>query len=213
MQYAWEPPGLRAVALLGVQPHLGQAPAIPVGNRLDITLTNLSDVTVDSARAGLAPCETVTLSIDSDSATRLLLAGDFPGATVSGAAFEQTPEGIALLLQPGHSDVTVSPCDSDGDGVSDANDNCPTVPNTGQADEDGDGIGDACDPDRDGDGVANAATTARMTRTRPEDADGDGIGDVCDHDVRVCKFSTGGRDLSVGGNGASSARSLPAARA
>lgn len=38
---------------------------------------------------------------------------------------------------PGH--------DSDGDGVSDAADNCPLVPNADQADADGDGIGDACD--------------------------------------------------------------------
>ena len=33
------------------------------------------------------------------------------------------------------------------------------------------------------------------------DADGDAIGDACDHDVRVSKFSTGGRDLSLGANG------------
>lgn len=35
--------------------------------------------------------------------------------------------------------------DSDGDGVPDSLDNCPTVPNSDQADSDGDGIGDACD--------------------------------------------------------------------
>jgi hypothetical protein len=35
--------------------------------------------------------------------------------------------------------------DGDGDGIVDASDNCPAVPNPGQEGEDGDGIGDACD--------------------------------------------------------------------
>jgi hypothetical protein len=38
-------------------------------------------------------------------------------------------------------------CDSDddNDGISDGEDNCPTVSNSNQADSDGNGIGDACD--------------------------------------------------------------------
>jgi MYXO-CTERM domain-containing protein len=40
--------------------------------------------------------------------------------------------------------------DSDGDGLGDASDNCPDVPNPDQADGDGDGLGDVCDDDLDG---------------------------------------------------------------
>ena len=40
---------------------------------------------------------------------------------------------------------TVVGTDADGDGVCDAGDDCPSVPNGDQADTDGDGIGDACD--------------------------------------------------------------------
>ena len=36
--------------------------------------------------------------------------------------------------------------DTDGDGIPDSIDNCPTVANPDQRDTDGDGIGDACDP-------------------------------------------------------------------
>src|SRR5262249_52132051 len=36
--------------------------------------------------------------------------------------------------------------DSDGDGVCDQKDDCPTVANADQSDADHDGVGDACDP-------------------------------------------------------------------
>lgn len=56
--------------------------------------------------------------------------------------------------------------DQDGDGVPDAMDNCPTVPNPDQHDEDGDRLGDVCDP-----------CPVSTTNT---DTDGDGVGDACD---------------------------------
>jgi hypothetical protein len=37
--------------------------------------------------------------------------------------------------------------DEDGDGIDDACDVCPHLPDPGQADADGDGVGDACDPE------------------------------------------------------------------
>ena len=49
--------------------------------------------------------------------------------------------------------IEETPPDSDGDGVSDSNDNCPDVANPDEADSDGDGIGDACDTAVCGDGI------------------------------------------------------------
>ncbi|MEW6428287.1 MAG: choice-of-anchor D domain-containing protein [Thermodesulfobacteriota bacterium] len=74
------------------------------------------------------------------------------------------------------------PADSDGDGVQDNWDNCPT-PNPDQTDGDGDGLGDLCDPcldvDRDTvcDEVDNCPGVANPTQV---DGDGDGAGDACD---------------------------------
>ncbi|MCC6624324.1 MAG: hypothetical protein IT385_23935, partial [Deltaproteobacteria bacterium] len=41
--------------------------------------------------------------------------------------------------------AALGPPDQDQDGIADADDNCPTVPNGDQADSDGDDLGDACE--------------------------------------------------------------------
>src|SRR2546426_5662364 len=49
--------------------------------------------------------------------------------------------------------------DSDGDGIPDAADNCPEVPNPDQSDLDGNGVGDVCDPAPLGAPFVNKVTT------------------------------------------------------
>ena len=64
--------------------------------------------------------------------------------------------------------------DQDGDGIPDAQDNCPNVANPDQADSEltflggPDGVGDACD---------NCSTVYNPDQA---DTDGDGVGDACE---------------------------------
>ena len=73
--------------------------------------------------------------------------------------------------------------DTDGDGVADYRDNCPTVANPNQSDIDHDGIGDVCDSDADGDGIPNSVEIANgLNPLDPSDAaldlNGDGISNL-----------------------------------
>ena len=63
---------------------------------------------------------------------------------------------------------------SDGDGIPDSEDNCPTVANPDQVDSDGDAEGDACDDDDDNDGMPDSYENKNgFNRLNPKDADKD----------------------------------------
>jgi hypothetical protein len=85
--------------------------------------------------------------------------------------------------------------DTDADGVCNpgapsvgpancsGSDNCPAAANGTQTDTDGDGLGNACDPDMDGDTIANASDNCPVTvNAGQQDLDSDGLGNVCDED-------------------------------
>lgn len=75
------------------------------------------------------------------------------------------------------SELDANPADLDGDGITNVNDNCPSVPNPRQHDEDDDGTGDVCDP---------CPIKHRDADNADLDADGDGVGDGCD--VRPARY-------------------------
>jgi len=72
--------------------------------------------------------------------------------------------------------------DIDGDGVWDAQDNCPEQFNPGQENYDRDALGNACDPDDDNDGVLDASDSFPLNPNESLDNDSDGIGNNADLD-------------------------------
>ena len=86
------------------------------------------------------------------------------------------PTGLNYVAE-----LTCEITDTDGDGVIDAGDNCPTTPNADQANNDGDPQGDVCDADDDNDGVPDGADNCSLVANPlQEDFNRNEIGDACD---------------------------------
>jgi hypothetical protein len=104
---------------------------------------------------------------------------------------------LSRVFVPG---VIVEACenDTDSDGFTDAEDNCPNTSND-QSDVNGDGIGDACQPDdSDADGWPDLEDSCPQTPDAGNvDADEDGSGDVCD----TCPAVSNPTQADVNGDG------------
>jgi hypothetical protein len=110
-----------------------------------------------------------------------------------GVGVDVTAEGDRIIVtdEAGYR-IFVFQRDTDGDGVDDRDDNCPTVSNRDQnADIDSDGVADACDncpsdgngtqADGDTDGVGDPCDNCPSHHNPTQsDIDGDGVGDACD---------------------------------
>ena len=104
----------------------------------------------------------------------------------------QTSDGTATYSKTFTISVNDINEDSDGDGITNNLDNCPSTANADQADTDADGVGDVCDnapntpnadqTDTDGDGIGDVEDAFPLDATEWLDTDADGIGDNADMD-------------------------------
>jgi RHS repeat-associated protein len=181
---------------VGVNPDPPPAIEVTLSNTgcMDLDITNADVTGVDSALftmvdnctipATLAPGLSCTLTVIFTPTS-----GGDKSATLTITSTDPQNPSFAIPLNG-------TGWDSDEDGVGDAFDNCPDIPNPGQADADGDGRGDACDPCTDTDedwygdpGYPNPDCPGGPEDNCPEipnfqsDRDGDGLGDACDGDI------------------------------
>ncbi|MFO0619475.1 MAG: DUF4215 domain-containing protein [Polyangiaceae bacterium] len=174
------------------------------------------DANVISGVAGGAMCDAVTVCGNAKSVCAMSEVGQtydaLKAATPKYEAFycgKPPKEPSCVPTRPVAKNMStvytgaITAADSDGDGIPNAMDNCPTVfnpirpmDNGMQANADGDADGDACDPcplnpdtttcmvvvgDADGDGVPNTTDNCpNVANMNQADADMDGKGDVCD---------------------------------
>lgn len=131
----------------------------------------LADDDHDGVPDGIDNCTDVTNPDQADSD------GDGVGDACEAGALPNIPD------TPGTPDVPDVPApgeDSDGDGVLDSEDNCPTTANPDQADSNGNGAGDACEEVVVPEQPDEPEPSDPPIETPEQDSDGDGVPDVSD---------------------------------
>ena len=146
---------------------------------------------VKIAEGTVVPSTKVTLLFDTNPDNVEVMVSNDPLYT--GARFQPNPGKMAWELKPGSGNVGIVYArfrdkagnesddnsataeidmddDLDNDGVRNAQDNCPTVPNRDQADGDRDGVGNACD------------NCLAVENPDQRDTNIDGFGNICDPD-------------------------------
>jgi hypothetical protein len=176
--------GERGIGLLSTGTASDPA-AYPVFVPVDWT----APVTVRLRRHANGDAEIVEINGVAPNPRAILAAAQCPAPTRGAPSVEFGARSVVATCTVEYSTFRTEKCptsvppDADGDGIADANDNCPLTPNSDQLDTDNDGQGNACDSDDDNDGVPDASDNCPLTaNSNQTDTDGDGQGNACDTD-------------------------------
>ncbi|MCC6933016.1 MAG: thrombospondin type 3 repeat-containing protein [Deltaproteobacteria bacterium] len=129
--------------------------------------------------SGASPLEgtTVQLSGDATASTSTKDSGAYSFSALGNGDFTVIPSRTNYVFDTQSRLVNISGAnkndinftaypDADGDGIKDSIDNCTNVPNVEQPNTDHDSLGDDCDPDDDGDAVADVSDCAPLDNSK-----------------------------------------------